>query len=360
MTTKRLLRWKIAMVVVGLAIGCLAGEVVVRVLDIETEPQFVYHNLEGRDQKELDRAILGEDAFKSEAVRIAFIGDSFTYGLGVEPDQTFVNKIGRRLRERLSPRFRTVNLGEPGADLVSECLTYIGAKDRVRPHVVVHVITANDLDFDNYKGLWEAKSAYEVRLWPSRISKLFAFFECTVRGWIGERRTLDYMRGGGTEEERDRAWRLADCSIGSMKNLVEQDRCLYVLTRFPLLIDMDASCQVEVRREMDGLTRRLGIPYVDLHDVLCHMDGERLHLPNDTHPTVETHGLVADALADFLEARILRTLPEHSVLPPPRKAPPRRVREAKMQFLRSVLRCDPTCRTALVRLKWLVQPKRNR
>ena len=197
----RSMKSKIAMVFFGLALGCVAGETAVRVLDLKTEPEFVFHNLQQSDQKRLDRAILTNDAFNPAAVRIAFVGDSFTYGLGVEPGQTFVNRTGALLEERWSPRCKTVNLGEPGADMISEWLTYMGAKDRIRPHVVVHVLTPNDLDFDNYEGMWEVKRAYEVRLWPSRISRLFAFCEFAVRGKIGHRCTLDYMSGGATPEE---------------------------------------------------------------------------------------------------------------------------------------------------------------
>lgn len=352
----RSMKSKIAMVFFGLALGCVAGETAVRVLDLKTEPEFVFHNLQQSDQKRLDRAILTNDAFNPAAVRIAFVGDSFTYGLGVEPGQTFVNRTGALLEERWSPRCKTVNLGEPGADMISEWLTYMGAKDRIRPHVVVHVLTPNDLDFDNYEGMWEVKRAYEVRLWPSRISRLFAFCEFAVRGKIGHRCTLDYMSGGATPEEQDRAWRLTRCSIESMKGLVEEDGGVYVLARFPLLIDMDASCQEGVRRKMAEMAGQLGIPFVDLHEILCDRDSDQLHLPNDTHPSVEAHELVAEGLSEFLASRILCTLPEKSILPLPVKRPARMQRKAKLLFLKKILHCEPTCRSAKVHLKWLLQP----
>jgi len=202
--------------------------------------------------------------------------------------------------------------------------------------------------------------AYEVRLWPSPISKFFAFCECALRARIGHCCMLDYMSGGATPEERERAWRLARCSIESMKNLVEEDGGIYVLARFPLLIDMDASCQKEVRTKMADHAARLGVPFADLHEILCDRRGDQLHLPNDTHPSVLAHELAAEALSDFLAERILCRLPEKSILPPPVKEPPGKHRNAKVLFLRKILRCESTCRSAKLYLKWILQPDRKR
>ena len=77
--------------------------------------------------------------------RVAVLGDSFTFGLGVANDETFVS----RLNAENETRQNYLNLSVPGYSTDQELLLFRKTADSVMPEVVLLVVyLANDL-FDN-------------------------------------------------------------------------------------------------------------------------------------------------------------------------------------------------------------------
>jgi|GEM_PF-2677964 len=354
-TQKRPLYKKALALIVGIVAALLIGEIIVRVIALETEAHWKIFDTQRAAPAIPDRTKVDPHAAGRKAFRIAFLGDSFTYGLGVECDCTFVPLAGKMLNARHSFPIATVNMGEPGADLIKEWVIYNNLKDKVRPHVVVHVLSENDLDVDLYEGLLAIKSLYEERLWPSRFSRLFAFVECTVRKRIGHRRMLDYMCGGATEAERRRSWRIARCAIEETKRLVEHDGALYVLARFPYLGNLKEPALRETHRLTAELAGSLGVPFLDLSHVFKNKRADEMHLPDDSHPSEAAHSLAARALAEFLSVEVCAKFPP---APPRWKGSIRSKKgeqQAKIGFLQKILRLDPTCRSAKARLQLAVK-----
>jgi hypothetical protein len=82
-----------------------------------------------------------------DTTRIALVGDSFVFGIGIDwPDTLGVSleaELGRRYPGR---RFEALNLGLPGENLASYLDTYQEACERLAPDVVVMcLILPNDL-----------------------------------------------------------------------------------------------------------------------------------------------------------------------------------------------------------------------
>jgi hypothetical protein len=87
------------------------------------------------------------DEKEDGVIRIALIGDSFVFGIGVDYEGTLRPHLVAEL-ERLWPqrRFDIVNLGLPGNNLASHVTLVEAAIARLRPDVVVLALTlANDL-----------------------------------------------------------------------------------------------------------------------------------------------------------------------------------------------------------------------
>ena len=80
----------------------------------------------------------------ADAVRIAFLGDSFTFAACVEQRDGFVDKIERILNPEGRLRYVTINVGQPGTDPRVQSEMYAGLKSELRPHVLVHVVYCND------------------------------------------------------------------------------------------------------------------------------------------------------------------------------------------------------------------------
>ncbi|MBI4023981.1 MAG: SGNH/GDSL hydrolase family protein [Verrucomicrobia bacterium] len=79
----------------------------------------------------------------SNTVRIAFLGDSFTYGEQVEEPQTFARRVETLLNADLSrgggsaPRIETMNFGVGGYDTQQEALCYEAFVRKYRPNLLV-------------------------------------------------------------------------------------------------------------------------------------------------------------------------------------------------------------------------------
>jgi len=86
-------------------------------------------------------------------LRIAFVGDSVTLGIGVEEDDTFVRVFEREARARLSSdNVEAMSYAVDGYNAI-QALELV--RDRVlsfAPDIVVYVMCMNDFDFDRASG----------------------------------------------------------------------------------------------------------------------------------------------------------------------------------------------------------------
>ncbi len=80
------------------------------------------------------------DAHVQPPVYAVAIGDSFTYGLGVEEPQTWVARLQAQLGQEV------VNLGQPGVGPVREARIYETYGRPLQPRVVLWMVFPNDLE----------------------------------------------------------------------------------------------------------------------------------------------------------------------------------------------------------------------
>ncbi len=348
MASKRLRRakFKVATVCGTVVLVLAVAELGVRVLGIEADMPIKMLPVADIIPVALENMQLSASAKRPGTVRIAFLGDSFTFGFGVRPEQNFVSKTGILLGQRAGPQYAVVNLGKPGEDLIREWVIYNHLKDRVRADVVVQVMTANDLDVDLYQGLRPIVRVLEERMWPSRVSQLFAVAETRIRWVIGRRRTLDYMRGGATPEAQERSWRIVSHAIEATKQLVEDDGGVYVLVRFPFMVCLEDYALTASHQRTAALAKKLGVPYLDLLDVLASQGSARMCLPGDTHPTPEAHSLAAQAVTDFLIREVLPKLDRTATTRAAPTRTPDEIHAAALRHCERILELDPTCRSA--------------
>lgn len=96
--------------------------------------------------------VLGLTHVRADEIRVLFLGDSLTAGLGVEKDQAYPAVVGELLRQQVRKDVKIINAGISG-------VTTAGAVSRLKwhlkavPHVLVLALGANDglrgLSLDN-------------------------------------------------------------------------------------------------------------------------------------------------------------------------------------------------------------------
>jgi hypothetical protein len=79
-----------------------------------------------------------EDAKAKGRVRVALVGDSFIFGLGVEEEQTLKGYLDEELARRgLADKVEVLNLGIPGANLATHVRMVERARERLNADVIV-------------------------------------------------------------------------------------------------------------------------------------------------------------------------------------------------------------------------------
>jgi hypothetical protein len=346
---KRLRRWsfRIAALAGALLVAFGIGEAILRAYE-EPPPEVKVQPVKA---KEIPNPLGLRDSLESlpsdpRLIRIAFLGDSYTYGLGVEAEQAFPRRVGVLL-DRFRPGcYLTINLGKPGNDLPGEWLFYDQVRDGLRPQVVVHVMNPNDLDVDLYRDQPSIEQLLGKPLWPSRYSHLFGLAEMRVRGFYARRRAIEYLLGGSTPGKRDRAWNIAAHEIEATRRLVEQGGGTYVLVRFPYLDYLPDNPLHEAHRRTADLARRLGLTYLDLWDAFRGRSRDGLTQSNDAHPNPAAHEIVAEAIADFLIKVVLPKVPPGPASAPGAIRSPTERTADEIRHFKTLLELDPTCFSA--------------
>lgn len=202
----------------------------------------------------------------ARAKEIVFLGCSFTWGIGVEDQQTFPWILGTEAW----PEYRIRNISCPAWGTVQVAV----ALDRLlesgdRPAVVI------------YDYMLHAQRNYLRRSWRKLVSNDFPFFAV-------EQGTLTYH---GLRKATD----------ATIEDSAELDRSEIDLT-IALIHQMQNSCKkfgipfiVVNFRKGDGLPAALvkdaSVPFMDLSDVWAG------YFPNDGHPGPDWHRMVAFTLA---------------------------------------------------------------
>jgi len=337
-------------VCIGLLLAIALGEAIVRLQFPRSQPVKTYTIGVGSVPDPLgfrDKGRLAGLPTESEVVRIAFLGDSYTFGLGVEWSETFVHRVGVLLRKRWPAPCITVNLGRPAADLLTAWLLYDRNRDSVLADVLVQVVSPNDLDVDNYSDLRAIHRLSDQRLWPSRYSRLFEYAESSIRGRLSFDRYVDYLRGGATVEQQERAWRIASFQIESVRALAHEDGTRYVLVQFPWLYQLDPYPLAEQHQRMGDLAARLDVPYLDLREVFRgRHPGNLCVSPRDGHPSTEAHRIAAAAICDLLIDRVLPRVHPRAASGQTALRTPEQVNAAAVEHCRRTLQIDRTCLAA--------------
>jgi hypothetical protein len=234
--------------------------------------------------------------------RIAFLGDSFTFGNGVEDHQTFASRI-----ESLSSGTRTYNFGVSGIGIDQMWMILRHYAAQVDPDVVVLSFVWDDLRRarDAYRrrgGGWWPKPSFQLvndelvpttaddvptgLLWElEKRSHLFTALE-RAQSRIGRRAPI-----GST-------WRLNRALFAAIRDECEKLGTRLVVVHLPMNTWRPAP---GVAREFDAM----GIEFVDLAQLDPRVAGDGIFYPKDTHLTVAGHRFVAEQLLDVLRSPAL-------------------------------------------------------
>ncbi|HEU4684556.1 MAG TPA: hypothetical protein VFS39_08665 [Nitrospira sp.] len=262
------------------------------------------------------RAASPEDATTAGLPCVAFFGDSFTFGEGVDNDQTMPYQVWKRL----GGRYRVVNFGflgyGPHQMLAALQDNQLESRGHCRPqHVIYQTIPAH-LSRSAGLELWDSHGPRYVLEPTGRLVLAGHFDDAPPSGALDHLRAMHRRLSTGWKKalERSALYRtllrshrpasdhdllLYSGIIGTARNVVEEK---YPDVEFHLLL-WDYG---EARKEVERIERALEARRIDvtpmsaiLPDFPARHERYEIH-PDDRHPNALAHELIARYVAERL------------------------------------------------------------
>ena len=252
--------------------------------------------------------------------RILFLGDSITFGVGLNEQDCFVWQLPPPAEQSHSAeRLTVVNCSVIGYSpwqehdlLASECLKY-------QPDVVVQVFCLNDpgqkFNLEQFGGATRDLAPPE----PTALewSGLYRMSRALITQWFGPTRAELESRDKAYSPERvvrepnapeiQEAWRITLQNMSRIVSLTRENGLPLAIVYFPHAwqIAPDVKEATPPHDRLVSFCREMGVPLLDLAPVYRGCCRERgltgLDLfPDKTHPTPEANRIAARAIRDFL------------------------------------------------------------
>ena len=221
-----------------------------------------------------------EELAQACAVRVMFLGDSFTDGAYMDDRETAVNRYGHLARERGRIAVCPINTGVDGYGTLEESFVLEHYFDAVgRPPVVIVMHFPNDVDVDQNKVI-DGTMADPSREWADDMAHL--------------ERIAAFGRARGAT---------------------------VVVAAIPLA---SQSANPSTRANYQDILRRFcereGVRFVDLLDTLGARDVREMYLEGDPHWTAKGHEAVAEILYERTKDLLAASIPAGR--PPPDRGKP--------------------------------------
>lgn len=248
---------------------------------------------------------------------IMALGDSFTFGAGVDFEDTFVYGLEKRLRGQFGPGVEVINAGYAGATIDHELVVFERQGLPLKPDVVVLQFFTNDvedllqreereriyrqIDFP-LKRYLRHTAAY-VLLLKLKLSRM-GWNVNRDRAGTGENAPPLSFRGDEYYAQppsvrNGRGWDAYLGHLGKLVDRTQREKIRLVILTIPDEHQVTRSHLLPAPQEnIRAFARRNGVPVVDPLPAFRHLSavGEILYLPQDGHLTPRGHAAIADLL----------------------------------------------------------------
>lgn len=237
-------------------------------------------------------------------LRIAAVGDSFTYGAGILEPERISNRIEAAMNERGVGRFEVLNFGEPGANFEEHADNLKVAINEAHPHFILLQWYLNDLDDESERRPRPKQLGWKLHHRLDRISALYglanAFFSDTQIKLGLVPADAYYARFSDTG---DPIANRAEARLAHVIQIAREAGLPIAIYAWPELTrDVGSSPNDVLIDRLLEICRRDAIPCVDLRPALLReRDHEKLIVNRfDTHGSAYANDLASRELLHWL------------------------------------------------------------
>jgi len=314
MSGPRQFTWRLGAILIGLTGSLIAGEVAFHVFGIEPPQAPPADQIDAfKVSNALNSLGLREpEGFprprQPNELRIAVLGDSMTYGEGVEAEEALPAALATALRS-FSPspvqseNLIVVNMGKLGDDTDDELRRFKLLQDTIDPDLVILVMYVND-----FAGAGAPEAAlheiYEVRdglSWPSQYSRLFEYAERKIRIRAAFEKTIARFRADAEGGVKPEALRPVAAAVAELSSVCRSRGCRLVVCMMPWLVRLDDYPLKKMHAAVANMCKDAGIPFCDLLPAVEGQPAASMRVSRGNHhPSVAAHQRIAAYLARWL------------------------------------------------------------
>lgn len=231
--------------------------------------------------------------------RLVFVGDSFTFGHGIDdPADRFSNRLARELEMQQPSSWQVNNTGICGWDL-REIFNLVNdwIIERVKIDVLVYVFVLNDIEhFDERTNdYYQQLTALEPKWWPLRETYFYNQMYYRVQALLRSESIgyYDYLN----EAYAGPPWGRFTAKLDELQSLCERNGIELKIVAFPFLHDQKgenpfSQAMIQLRDYADDRN----IPFQDLTPVFAAANESLTVNRYDAHPNTRANELAAEAM----------------------------------------------------------------
>ena len=241
--------------------------------------------------------------------RIAVIGDSYTFGYGVEFPEIFSKRLENELNRSAGP-YEVINFGVPGYNTSVELATFRESSAQFKPDLVIVGYVLNDTeiqDQDRSKDAAGGEGGTSIvnaaHLAVKDVSMLYRFIAPKLGALAGTLFNARYAVGGTKEiirsfEDDAPGWVE---SRNALLEIAEEARRIGAPTLvvvFPMMVD--SYPLAAAHHKITAFCRKHGIAVLDLMSTLEGQKVSEMVVVLDGHPNGRMHQIFADRIYQYL------------------------------------------------------------
>lgn len=262
---------------------------------------------------------------KADSIRVYAIGDSFTFGFGVEDNESFPAQL-----QQIKPKLEVFNLGIPGYGIDQMALLLEEFGFSYKPDIVLITIYPEDfwratrafndagfgkpyfrIQVDGTLALQHIpvpkdKSFSTVQfpefLERSQVDKLLsksAIVRLSKKAWGLFLKKMNWIDPDSSDE-----WRLGQLILKRMIATIHENDSLPIIILAPPLRWITGTTE-PIRESLSRFCKREDIPFVDLTSVFKEVSQTEsidfYYIPNDHHWTAKGNTKVAETILPYIE-----------------------------------------------------------
>ena len=264
-------------------------------------------------------------------LRVIGLGDSFTFGVGVRDEHTFLRRLEGRLNQY--QLVEVLNAGTQGYNTRDQQITLENRWLALKPDLVLVVFYLNDIYRDESAvAFWNNGEGHGVYLQPTGLARHSHLIDWCQYSWrakeLRQRMIAHYSQAYFTDprsffakpvsRSQPMDWSASRAALVRIVELARTHGFQVGLAIFPELMSLEDYPFTAIHAFVEETCKEIGMP---VHDLLSAFQGHSDHQlwvhPTDHHPNEIAHDLAAASLEKFLRTLIAAdaSLPQASQSP---------------------------------------------